>query len=130
MFSGIQKTPEHYVLEDLEIHCGMDTERTARVKVVIAGESKEVTVKGDGPVDATYRAIGEITGTSSELQRYDVKGITEGIDAQGEVTVTLEEEGHIVRGYGTHTDILVASALAYLNALNKLAARASDSMAP
>jgi 2-isopropylmalate synthase len=130
VFSGTQKTPEHYSLEDLEIHCGMDRERTARIRISVGGESREVTTKGDGPVDAAYRAIAELTGTRSELQRFDVKGITEGMDAQGEVTVTLEEDGRTVRGYGTNTDILVAAALAYLNALNKLVARSTDSLSP
>jgi len=128
--SGIQKTPEHFRLDDLEIHCGMDRQRTARIRISVGDETMEVTETGDGPVDATYKAIKKLTSTKSELQRFDVKGITEGMDAQGEVTVTLEEDGRNVRGYGTDTDILVAAALAYLNALNKLAAQATDSLSP
>jgi 2-isopropylmalate synthase len=127
---GMEKVAELYALKDLEIHCGKDRERTARVKITVGGDEREVTETGDGPVDAMYKAIANLTHTKSALLRFDVKGITEGMDAQGEVTVTLEEEGRTVRGYGTDTDILVAAALAYLDALNKLAAKIADTMSP
>jgi 2-isopropylmalate synthase len=83
----------------------------------------ERTDSGDGPVDAVYRAIATITGTKSSLLKFDVKGITGGTDALGEVVVTLEENGRPVRGQGADTDIIVASAKAYINALNKLEIR-------
>ena len=78
---------------------------------------------GDGPVDATYKAIASLTDTKSNLLKFEVKGITGGTDALGEVIVSLEEEGRTVRGHGADTDIIIASAKAYINALNKLAAR-------
>jgi 2-isopropylmalate synthase len=74
-------------------------------------------------VDAVYKAIAAITKTKSSLLKFEVKGITGGTDALGEVMVSLEEDGVKVRGQGADTDILVASAKAYINALNKLAAR-------
>ena len=75
---------------------------------------------GDGPVDAVFKAIVELTETKSELLQYQVKAITGGMDAQGEVTVTVTDDGRRVIGHGAHTDIIVASARAYVHALNKL----------
>ncbi len=78
------------------------------------------TGTGDGPVDAVYRTIAAMTQTKSKLLMYGVKAITGGTDAQGEVSVRVEEEGRTVSGHGADTDIIMASARAYLNALNKL----------
>jgi 2-isopropylmalate synthase len=76
-------------------------------------------------VDAAYRTIASLTRTKSRLVSYVVKGITGGTDALGEVTVTVQEDGRSAMGHGADTDIIIASVRAYLNALNKLAARAS-----
>jgi len=92
----------------------------ATVKLRIDGEEMLGHATGDGMVDACYRAIGDLTGQHPELQRYAVKAITGGTDAQGEVTCLLREDGYTVTGQGSHTDIIQASALAYVNALNKL----------
>ena len=86
----------------------------------IEGRKIKQSGQGDGPVDAVYRTIAAITKTRSRLDAYLVKGITEGTDALGEVTVKVEEAGKIVAGHGADTDIIVASAKAYVNALNKL----------
>ena len=83
------------------------------------GEVKKTTCMGDGPVDAVFKAIAELTETKSELVQFQVNAITGGMDAQGEVTVTLEEGGRRVIGHGAHTDIIVASAKAYVHALNQ-----------
>ncbi len=77
-------------------------------------------MQGGGPVDATFKAIEQIVSSGAELQLYSVNNITSGTDAQGEVTVRLSKGGRIVNGQGADTDIVVASAKAYLNALNKL----------
>lgn len=74
-----------------------------------------------GPVDAAFKAIKELTGTNSELKQFIVGAITGGTDAQGECTVRIEEDGREVLGQGAHEDIIVASAKAYINALNKMA---------
>ena len=75
---------------------------------------------GSGPVDAIYRTLSKLTGSTARLHSFTVKGITGGSDALGEVTVRLEEEGRVAAGHGADTDILVASARAYLEALNRL----------
>jgi 2-isopropylmalate synthase len=92
----------------------------ATVEIVVDGESKKATAQGDGPVDAVFRAITELTDAKCELVQYQVKAITGGMDAQGEVTVTISDGGRRVIGHGAHTDILVASARAFVSALNKL----------
>jgi 2-isopropylmalate synthase len=118
----LTSAPDYYRLEGVSIRSGTDTEPSARVRMRIEGKVVETTEHGDGPVDATYRAIVALTGTKSRLLKFDVKSITGGTDALGEVTVTLEEQGKTVRGHGAHTDILVAGAEAYINGLNKLLA--------
>ncbi len=119
----VSKVHEYYRLIDVSISSGMKQEPMAIVTVQVGSKSLDMMKYGDGPVDATYKAIAAITGTKSTLQKYDVKGITGGTDALGEVFVTLEESGKTVRGHGSDTDVIVASAKAYLNALNKLASR-------
>jgi 2-isopropylmalate synthase len=117
------KIPETYSLIDLKIMTGTSQRPTAIVKLKVQGQIRETEAQGDGPVDATYKAIASITGTKSSLHKFEVKSITGGTDALGEVTVSLEDGGRFVRGYGADTDIIVASAKAYINALNKLAGR-------
>lgn len=119
----VLRITEVYQLVDLEVSSGVNKKPTAKVKLRINGEEKELTINGDGPVDAVYKAITELTGSKAELNKFEIKAITGGTDALGEVTVILEEAGHTVRGHGSDTDIIVASAKAYINALNKLALR-------
>ncbi|MEW6002972.1 MAG: 2-isopropylmalate synthase [Nitrospirota bacterium] len=119
----VTKVPEFYSLIDLYIVSGVNQRPTATVKLKVGEEIIDKMEQGDGPVDATYKAIASITGTKSNLLKFEVKSITGGTDALGEVMVSLEEDGRTVRGYGADTDIIVASAKAYLNALNKLEAR-------
>ncbi|HFD92254.1 MAG TPA: 2-isopropylmalate synthase [Gammaproteobacteria bacterium] len=92
----------------------------AEVTLWFDGEETQVTAVGSGPVDATFRAIDSIVKSESELQLYSVNAITSGTDSQGEVTVRLEKAGRIVNGQGADTDIVIASAKAYINALNKI----------
>jgi len=91
---------------------------TARIVLTVDGEEIAGEATGGGPVDATFRAIESIVDTGSELQLYSVNAITSGTDAQGEVTVRLEKGGRIVNGQGADTDIVIASAKAYINACN------------
>ena len=95
----------------------------ATVKLRIEDEERVGHGTGDGMVDACYKAISDLAGVHPQLQRYVVKAITGGTDAQGEVSCLVSEEGITVTGQGSHTDIIQASALAYLNALNKLETR-------
>src|SRR5437867_3857981 len=92
----------------------------ATVKLRIDGEEVLGHGTGDGMVDACYKVISDLTGQHPTLQRYAVKAITGGTDAQGEVTCLVREDDRTVTGQGSHTDIIQASALAYVNALNKL----------
>jgi 2-isopropylmalate synthase len=119
----VAKIAEVYSLVDLYIVTGTGQKPTATITLKINGELKETTGQGDGPVDAAYKAIASLTNTKSSLHKYEVKGITGGTDALGEVMVSLEEGGRFVRGHGADTDIIVASAKAYIHALNKLAAK-------
>jgi 2-isopropylmalate synthase len=119
----VAKVPEIYRLVDIKVVSGTSQKPTAALKLRVNDEMIEKTEHGDGPVDAVYKAISTITGTQSRLIKYEVKAITGGTDALGEVMVALEESGRSVRGHGSDTDIIVASAKAYINALNKLAER-------
>lgn len=112
--------PERFILDKLNVVSGTESIPAAMVEMKIDGKHVQETGSGDGPVDAVYKTIAKITDTKSKLLRYSVNAITGGTDAQGEVTVRLQEGDHIVLGQGSHTDIIVASAKAYLNALNKL----------
>ncbi len=119
----VTKVPEVYSLVDMKFSAGINETPKAMIKLKVKGKTKQKTVNGDGPVDAIYKAITAITKTKSKLLKYEVKSITGGTDALGEVMVTLEEKGKSMSGHGADTDIITASAKAYINVLNKLAAR-------
>lgn len=104
----------------LHVVCGSRGPQTAELELEVDGERRATTSSGDGPVDATFNAVKALTGNRARLQLYQVSAVTEGTDAQAEVTVRLVENGKTVNGRGADTDTLVASARAYVNALNKL----------
>jgi len=118
--------PDRYRLVKLNVKSGTDTTPSAEVEMEVGGATVKESGSGDGPVDAAYNVIAKITGTKSTLLKYSVNAITGGTDAQGEVTVRLREGEQIVLGQGSHTDIIVASAKAYINALNRLEYRKKD----
>jgi 2-isopropylmalate synthase len=99
-----------------------ETGETPRAQVILSldGEEEPGEALGGGPVDATFKAIETIVNSGTQLQLYSVNNITSGTDAQGEVTVRLERGGRIVNGQGADTDIVIASAKAYINAVNKI----------
>ncbi|MBL4609070.1 MAG: 2-isopropylmalate synthase [Pseudomonas sp.] len=109
---------EHTKLVYLDVASRMGEIPQARVVLSIEGKESEATAAGSGPVDATFKAIEQIVRSDASLQLYSVNAITQGTDSQGEVTVRLEKAGRIVNGNGADTDIVVASAKAYINALN------------
>jgi 2-isopropylmalate synthase len=117
---SVMRTDERFSLEDLSILSGTFAQPTATVELLVDGKSRKATALGIGPVDAVFKAIAELTDTKSELERFQVNAITGGMDALGEVSVTVSEDGRKVIGHGAHSDIIVASAKAYLHALNKL----------
>lgn len=116
----ILRIPDFYKLVNLSVVCGSVAIPTATVQLEMSGKIYQDAGFGDGPVDAVYKTISKITKTKSQLLRFMVNAITGGTDAQGEVTVILEEMGTRVTGQGAHTDIIMAAAKAYLNGLNKL----------
>jgi 2-isopropylmalate synthase len=116
----IYKIPEKYKLVYLNVTCGKAMIPTATVKIDIDGTTYQDVDVGDGPVDATYKIIKRLVKTNSKLLKFSINSITRDMDAQGEVFVKLEEKGYTVIGKGADTDIIVASAKAYINALNKL----------
>jgi 2-isopropylmalate synthase len=111
---------EYFKLISLKV-CS-ETGETPHASMVldIGGNEVSANSDGSGPVDAAFRAIETVVNSDTELQLYSVNAITSGTDAQGEVTVRLEKAGRIVNGQGADTDIVIASANAYINALNKL----------
>lgn len=107
-------------LIDLQVIAGTKGPQKATISLEIFGDTKEMTSTGDGPVDAIFNGLSELIPHSAKLLLYQVHAVTEGTDAQAEVSVRLSEKGKSVVGQGSHTDTLVASAKAYINALNKL----------
>ena len=106
--------------KSLLVVCGSKGPQTAELEIDVDGEILLTKAEGDGPVDATFNAIKDLVPHDARLQLYQVNAVTEGTDAQAEVTVRLEENGKTVNGQGADTDTMVASARAYVNALNKL----------
>jgi 2-isopropylmalate synthase len=119
----IFKGPEKYKLISVNFASGMDMIPTATVVMEIDGKVAKEIGWGNGPVDAVYRAIQKITQSKCRLSKFVISAITGGTDAQGEVTVHIEEEGNFAVGRGAHTDVVVASAKAFVNALNRLELR-------
>lgn len=122
----VRQTAEVYHLDYLAVTSATDSKPTATVRLIKGGQANEKTTAGDGPVDAACKAISELTGVKAKLLSYSVSAITGSLDAQGDVTVTLEVEGQKVLGRGISTDIIEASAKAYLNAINKAISRQSE----
>jgi len=116
----IYRGEDKYNLTYLNVVCGNVAIPTATMEMQVGKEIIRAAGFGNGPVDATFAAIRNITKTNYPLMKYVVNAITGGADAQGEVTVLLKYNGHSVVGRGAHPDVIVASAKAYINALNRL----------
>ncbi len=114
---------ETYHLDRIQVSCGDRGIPTAAVRLVAPdGQVLEDAALGTGPVDAVYRAINRLVGVTNVLTEFSVKSVTEGIDAIGEVLIRIESDGITYTGRGADTDVIVASAKAYMNALNRLLA--------
>jgi 2-isopropylmalate synthase len=111
---------EHYKLVSLVAHSETGEPPYARIVIAEDGTERRAEARGAGPVDAAFQAIESLARSGTELLLYSVNNVTEGTDSQGEVTVRLAKAGRIVNGMGSDTDIVVASAKAYLSALNKM----------
>ena len=111
---------EHYKLTSLKVISETGEQPTAHIVISENGMERQADATGSGPVDAVFKALEMLACSNAELQLYSVNAITSGTDSQGEVTVRLGKDGRIVNGQGADTDIISASAKAYISALNKL----------
>jgi 2-isopropylmalate synthase len=125
MHDEIHPAVATYELEYLHIYSGTSAIPTATVRLRVKDVSAQGAAIGDGPVDALCRAIAQVTKTSARLQRYEIRAVTSGTEAMGEVTVQLEDGGRKVVGRSASTDVIEASARAYIDGLNKLASLAT-----
>jgi len=118
---------DHLSLKSLRVVCGTHGPQEANLELTIEGKVHAVTAIGDGPVDATFNAVKQLYPHTAQLQLYQVNAVTEGTDAQATVNVRMEEDGKIATGQSADTDTVVASAKAYINALNRLIMRRQKS---
>jgi 2-isopropylmalate synthase len=116
----VMRDHEHIRLASLDVHCSSAGQARAAILLEIEGEMKHATAEGDGAVDAAFNAIRDVFAHTARLMLFSVGAVTPGTDAQARVTVRLEEDGKMVDGQGADTDTVVASARAYVHALNKL----------
>ena len=123
MRAGEDAENDRLVLKSLRVTCGTDGPQEAVMTLSIEGQEVSTTATGDGPVDATFNAVKALYAHTARLQLYQVHAVTEGTDAQANVSVRMEEDGNISTGESADTDTVVASARAYLNALNRLLVR-------
>ncbi|WP_417700749.1 2-isopropylmalate synthase [Pseudophaeobacter sp.] len=123
MRSGEDAENDHLQLVSMKVVCGSGGPAEATVEMEIDGKDQTAVEEGDGPVDATFKAIRKLYPNTARLQLYQVNAVTEGTDAQATVSVRLEEDGIIAIGESADTDTVVASAKAYINALNRVIVR-------
>lgn len=122
---------DHVQFRELEIYCGSNGPQRAILTLSVTGEDKTAVTRGNGPVDALFNAVRRIVPhDDAVLTLYEVHAVTEGTDAQATVSVVLSEDGRMARGTGADVDTLVASAKAYINALNKLIVKRGRSELP
>ncbi len=120
---GGEDEDDRLQLVSMRVVCGTGGPAESTVEMEVDGKDVSATSEGDGPVDATFKAIREIHPNTARLQLYQVSAVTEGTDAQATVSVRLEEDGVIATGQSANTDTVVASAKAYIHALNRLLVR-------
>lgn len=120
---GGEDEDDHLQLVSMKVTCGTGGPAEATVEMEIDGKDVSATCEGDGPVDATFKAIRANYPNAAHLELYQVSAVTEGTDAQATVSVRLEEDGIIATGQSANTDTVVASAKAYIHALNRLIVR-------
>ena len=123
--AGDDSEDKHLVISSLRVACGTGGPAEATLVMSVGGEERTATQSGDGPVDATFKAVRELHPNEARLSLYQVHAVTEGTDAQATVSVRLEEDGRIATGQSADTDTVVASAKAYVHALNRLMVRRS-----
>jgi 2-isopropylmalate synthase len=124
---SLARGQERIAVSRLRVVAGTEGPQSAELTLTIEGEARSAVCNGDGPVDAVFNAIRELVPHTAMLRLYQVHAVTEGTDAQAQVSVRLEEDGRISTGAAADTDTLTASAMAYVNALNNLFARREKS---
>jgi 2-isopropylmalate synthase len=120
---ALARGAERIQVKALRVIAGTEGPQEAHLTLVVDGVEKSASATGDGPVDAVFNAIHELAPHEAVLRLFQVHAVTEGTDAQAQVSVRLEEDGRIATGQAADTDTLTASAMAYVNALNNLSAR-------
>ena len=118
--AGMQHGSDAIELKSLSVCSDTACSPVAHVTLNIQGSDIDAEAQGNGPVDACFKAVSSLINVSPSLELYSVNSITSGTDAQGEVSVRLKENGHVVNGHGADTDIVIASVKAYINAVNRL----------
>ncbi|MEE2773880.1 MAG: 2-isopropylmalate synthase [Pseudomonadota bacterium] len=118
--SATNEANDFIKLIKLEVICGTQPPQKAKIVLQIGKEKEQIESTGDGPVDAVFNGVNKLFPNEAHLQLYQVHAVTEGTDAQATVSVRMEEKGKITTGQSSDTDTVVASAKAYINALNKL----------
>ena len=119
----VQQPEARFQLKLVQVSCGSSLRPTATVTLADdQGSEQTLSSVGTGPVDAVCRALNAVAGVSNELIEFSVKSVTEGIDAMGEVTIRLRRDGSLYSGHAADTDVVVAAAMAFVNALNRLVA--------
>lgn len=118
--SGNQQSSDRFQLTSLQVCSKTGVNPIAKMTLNIDGTAVDVTAEGNGPVDASFRAVESAIDRNPSLELYSVNSITGGTDAQGEVSVRLRDNGRVVNGHGADTDIVIASVKAYINAINRL----------
>jgi len=121
----VREIEQTYVLEYMHVACGTGTLPTASVKIGTKDGLVQAAACGDGPVDAAYEAIRQATGQSPKIEKYSIRAVTEGKDALGEATVKIRNSRSFT-GRGVSTDIIEASAKAYVDAINRMVAAESE----
>jgi 2-isopropylmalate synthase len=124
---ALSRGADRIQVKSLRVIAGTEGPQEAALTLVFDGAEKSAVATGDGPVDAVFNAIREIVPHAAELRLFQVHAVTEGTDAQAQVSVRLEEDGRIATGASADTDTLTASAMAYVNALNNLFVRKEKS---
>ncbi|MCK0141904.1 2-isopropylmalate synthase [Aliiroseovarius sp. F20344] len=123
MTDGTDDANDRLQVKSLHVVAGTEEKNTADLTMTVDGVEHKVSSEGDGPVDAAFNCVKQIFPHEAKLQLYQVHAVTEGTDAQATVSVRMEENGKIVSGQSSHTDTILASVRAYVNALNNLITR-------
>jgi len=127
----VLRRPDQFALEHLSVHCGnVELAPMAVVQVSVEGRPVRQYSSGSGPVDAVFNAVCQAVGRKPDLEEFHINAITGGTDAQGEVTVRVREGNATTVGRGVHDDVIMASTLAFINALNRLAKKEEDRICP